>query len=303
MLDLNAVVGDLQRMLGRLIGEDIELRTELAAEVGAVQADPGQLQQTIVNLVVNARDAMPAGGRVTIETANVDLDPRELEPQTLTQPGKYVLLAVHDTGVGMDAATKARLFEPFFTTKGPGRGTGLGLATVYSIVKQSGGYIWVYSEEGHGTTFKIYLPRVAGSPEKGVVSPPAPVAGGSETVLVVEDQAEVRELTKRILEARGYTVLTADDGKQAVQLAGQHGKRIDLLLTDVVMPGMNGRELALSLAAQRSDIKVLFVSGYTGEAIRQHGLLELGAAFLQKPFTPDVLTRKVREVLDGSHPN
>jgi signal transduction histidine kinase len=302
VLDLNAVVGDLQRMLGRLIAENIELRTELADEVGAVQADPGQLQQAIVNLVVNARDAMPNGGRVTIETANVDLDPRQLEADTLTRPGEYVMLAVHDTGVGMDAATKARLFEPFFTTKEPGRGTGLGLATVYSIVKQSGGYIWVYSEVGHGTTFKIYLPRVAGTPQRVIAQTPAPLLGGSETVLVVEDQTEVRELTKRMLEGRGYTVLTAENGGHALQVAAQHAKRIDLLLTDVVMPGVNGRELAVQLAQQRRGIKVLFVSGYTGEAIRQHGLLELGAAFLQKPFTPDVLARKVRDVLDGVSP-
>ncbi|MGH7528964.1 MAG: MASE1 domain-containing protein [Gemmatimonadales bacterium] len=300
VLDPNAVVGDLQRMLGRLIGEDIELHTKLGADVGAVQADPGQLQQAIVNLVVNARDAMPNGGRLTIETANVDLDPRQPEAHTVTQPGKYVLLAVHDTGVGMDAATKARLFEPFFTTKEPGRGTGLGLATVYSIVKQSGGYIWAYSEPGQGTTFKVYLPRVEGAPDKAVAPGPAPVAAGSETVLVVEDQAEVRGLTVRILEARGYTVLAAENGREALELAGRHLKRIDLLLTDVVMPGLNGRELALRLTAQRRDIKVLFVSGYTGEAIRQHGLVELDAAFLQKPFTPDVLARKVRETLDGS---
>ena len=299
ILDLNEVVADLERMLGRLIGADIELHTKLASEVGAVQADPGQLQQAIVNLVVNARDAMPHGGRVTIETADVELDPRQLEAHTLTQPGQYVLLAVHDTGVGMDDATKARLFEPFFTTKEPGRGTGLGLATVYSIVKQSGGYIWAYSEVGHGTTFKIYLPRVAGSPEKAAPQIPATLAVGSETVFVVEDQAEVRALTTRILEDRGYTVLAAENASVALQLAERDLKRIDLLLTDVVMPGMNGRELALRLAAQRRDMKVLFVSGYTGEAIREHGLLELGAAFLQKPFTPDALARKVRDVLDG----
>ncbi len=303
ILDLNAVVGDLQRMLGRLIGEDIELHTQLASEVGAVQADPGQLQQAIVNLVVNARDAMPNGGRVTIETADVDLDPRQPEAHTLTQPGPYVLLAVHDTGVGMDAATKARLFEPFFTTKEPGRGTGLGLATVYSIVKQSSGYIWAYSEVGQGTTFKIYLPRVAGTPEKAVSQTPATLAVGSETVLVVEDQAEVRGLTTRILEARGYTVLAAENAGAATHLAERYVKRIDLLLTDVVMPGVNGRELAVRLTAQRRDLKVLFVSGYTGEAIRQHGLLELDAAFLQKPFSPDVLARKVRDVLDGTPPN
>jgi PAS domain S-box-containing protein len=303
ILDLNAVVRDLHRMLGRLIGEDIELHTQLAPAVGAVQADPGQLQQAIMNLVVNARDAMPNGGRVTIETADVELDPRQLEAHSLTQPGKYVLLAVHDTGVGMDAATKARLFEPFFTTKEPGRGTGLGLATVYSIVKQSGGYIWAYSEPGHGTTFKIYLPRVAGTPEQLASETPAPLAIGSETVLLVEDQTEVRKLTSRILEARGYTVLPAENAGEAVQLAERYLKRIDLLLTDVVMPGVNGRELALQLAAQRRDLKVLFVSGYTGEAIRQHGLLERGAAFLQKPFSPEVLARKVREVLDAPEAN
>jgi len=303
ILDLNAVVRDVERMLGRLIGEDVELHTKLAAAVGAVQADPGQLQQAIVNLVVNARDAMPSGGRVTIETADVDLDSHQPDARTPTPAGKYVLLAVHDTGVGMDAATKARLFEPFFTTKEPGRGTGLGLATVYSIVKQSGGYIWAYSELGHGTTFKIYLPRVADTPEKGALPTPATLAVGSETVLVVEDQAEVRELTTRILEARGYTVLAAENAGDAMQVAEHYLKRIDLLLTDVVMPGVNGRELALRLGAQRRDIKVLFVSGYTGEAIRRHGLLELGAAFLQKPFSPDSLARKVRDVLDAAEPN
>ena len=300
ILDVNVVIGDLQLMLDRIIGEDVELDTQLASEVGTVQADPGQLQQAIVNLVVNARDAMPNGGRVTIETADVDLDPRQLEAHTLTQPGPYVLLAVHDTGVGMDAATKARLFEPFFTTKEPGKGTGLGLATVYSIVKQSGGYIWAYSELGQGTTFKIYLPRVAGTPMNLVEQTPATLAVGSETVLVVEDQAEVRGLTTRILEARGYTVLAAENGGAAIQLAGRYVERIDLLLTDVVMPGMNGRELAVQLTALRRDLKVLFVSGYTGEAIRQHGLLELDAAFLQKPFTPDALARKVRDVLDAT---
>src|SRR5437762_6671088 len=303
ILDLNAVVGDLHGMLVRLIGEDIKLQTKLAPELGTVHSDPGQLQQAIVNLVVNSRDAMPKGGVLTIETENVELDPRELEPHTLTRPGKYVLLAVHDTGIGMDAATKARLFEPFFTTKEPGKGTGLGLATVYSIVKQSSGYIWAYSEVGQGTTFKIYLPRVAGTPEKAVSQTPATLAVGSETVLVVEDQAEVRGLTTRILEARGYTVLAAENAGAATHLAERYVKRIDLLLTDVVMPGVNGRELAVRLTAQRRDLKVLFVSGYTGEAIRQHGLLELDAAFLQKPFSPDALARKVRDVLDGTPPN
>ena len=307
VLEINVVIRDLERMLGRLIGEDVSLRTQLAAEAGTVHADPGQLQQAIVNLVVNARDAMPMGGRVTIETADVELDPRQLETHSLTRAGPHVMIAVHDNGVGMDTATKARLFEPFFTTKEPGRGTGLGLATVYSIVKQSGGYIWAYSELGHGTTFKIYLPRVAGrpEPEKGGASSdtPAPLAVGSETVLVVEDQLEVRNLTTRILEARGYTVLAADGGAEALEVAGKYLKRIDLLLTDVVMPEMNGRQLALRLSEQRRDMKVLFVSGYTGEAIRQHGLLEQSAAFLQKPFTPDLLARKVRDVLDAPGPN
>ncbi len=300
-LDLNALVGNLEKMLHRLIGEDVELRTKPAARLGAVRADPGQLEQAIVNLVVNARDAMPKGGRLTIETADVELDRSYVAGHVPTQPGAYVLLAVSDTGVGMDGATKARLFEPFFTTKEPGRGTGLGLATVYGIVKQSGGYVWAYSELGHGTTFKIYLPRVAETAEapESTTSPPTPV-GGSETVLVVEDQEEVRKLTKRVLEARGYTVLAARNGAEALEIVAQHVNQIHLMITDVVMPGMNGREVARLACARRSDLKVLYVSGYTGEAVLQHRLLEPGVAFLQKPFTPDVLARKTREVLDNS---
>ena len=300
-LDLNALVGNLEKMLHRLIGEDIELRTKQATALGAVRADPGQLEQAIVNLVVNARDAMPQGGRLTIETADVELDRGYVAGHVPTQPGPYVLLAISDTGVGMDGATKARLFEPFFTTKEPGRGTGLGLATVYGIVKQSGGYIWTYSELGHGTTFKIYLPRVAETPEapESTTSPPTPVRG-SETLLVVEDQEEVRKLTKRVLEARGYTVLAARNGAEALEIVAQHPSRIHLMITDVVMPGMNGRELAQHARARRSYLKVLYVSGYTGEAVLQHRLLEPGVAFLQKPFTPDVLARKTREVLDNT---
>jgi len=300
-LDLNALVGNLEKMLHRLIGEDIELRTKQATALGAVRADPGQLEQAIVNLVVNARDAMPQGGRLTIETADVELDRGYVAGHVPTQPGPYVLLAISDTGVGMDGATKARLFEPFFTTKEPGRGTGLGLATVYGIVKQSGGYIWTYSELGHGTTFKIYLPRVAETPEapEATTSPPTPVRG-SETLLVVEDQQEVRKLTKRVLEARGYTVLAARNGAEALEIVAQHPSRIHLMITDVVMPGMNGRELAQHARARRSYLKVLYVSGYTGEAVLQHRLLEPGVAFLQKPFTPDVLARKTREVLDNT---
>jgi len=299
-LDLNALVGDLEKMLQRLIGEDIELRTKPAAALGAVRADPGQLEQAIVNLVVNARDAMPQGGRLTIETADVELDRSYVTRHVPTQPGPYVLLAISDTGVGMDGATKARLFEPFFTTKDPGRGTGLGLATVYGIVKQSGGYIWAYSELGHGTTFKIYLPRVpqTAEPPETTPSPPTP-AHGSETLLVVEDQEEVRNLTQRVLEARGYTVLAAGDGAEALEILAQHPNQIHLMITDVVMPGMNGRELAQHACARWGDLKVLYVSGYTGEAVLQHRLLEPGVAFLQKPFTPDVLARKTREVLDN----
>ena len=299
-LDLNALVGNLEKMLHRLIGEDIELVTKPAATLGAVRADPGQLEQAIVNLVVNARDAMPKGGRLTIETADVELDRGYVAAHVPAQPGPYVLLAVSDTGVGMDGATKARLFEPFFTTKEPGRGTGLGLATVYGIVKQSGGYVWAYSELGHGTTFKIYLPRVSETPEAPEPTTGAPTAvRGSETVLVVEDQEEVRKLTKRVLEGRGYTVLAARDGAEALEIVGQPATQIHLMITDVVMPGMNGRELAELACAKRSDLRVLYVSGYTGEAVLQHRLLEPGVAFLQKPFTPDVLARKTREVLDG----
>ena len=299
-LDLNALVANLEKMLHRLIGADIELRTKQAAALGAVRADPGQLEQAIVNLVVNARDAMPQGGRLTIETADVELDRSYVAGHVPTQPGPYVLLAISDTGVGMDGATKARLFEPFFTTKEPGRGTGLGLATVYGIVKQSGGYIWAYSELGHGTTFKIYLPRVAETPvpPESTTGTPIPVRG-SETVLVVEDQEEVRQLTKRVLEARGYAVLAARNGAEALEIVARHPTRIHLMITDVVMPGMNGRELAELACARRSDLKVLYVSGYTGEAVLQHRLLEPGVAFLQKPFTPDALARKTREVLDN----
>ncbi len=300
-LDLNALVGNLEKMFHRLIGEDIELRTKLAAALGAVRGDPGQLEQAIVNLVVNARDAMPKGGRLTIETADVELDRSYVAAHVPTQPGRYVLLAISDTGVGMDDATKARLFEPFFTTKEPGRGTGLGLATVYGIVKQSGGYIWAYSELGHGTTFKIYLPRVAetpAAPESTTASPTA--LRGSETVLVVEDQDDVRKLTKRVLEARGYAVLAARHGAEALEIIAHHPTQIHLMITDVVMPGMNGREVAQLACAKRSDLKVLFVSGYTGEAVLQHRLLEPGVAFLQKPFTPDALARKTREVLDDA---
>ncbi len=302
VVDLNALVMDAQQMLRRLIGEHIELRTVLASDAGAVRADPSQLEQVIVNLTVNARDAMPTGGAVTIETTNVELDGAYAEQRHIAaRPGPYVLLAVTDTGVGMDAATQARLFEPFFTTKAPGAGTGLGLATVYGIVKQSRGYIWAYSEPHQGTTFKIYLPRVGRVPE--TIAPrglPTGPLRGSEVVLVVEDQEEVLRLTRRMLEAGGYTVLAAASGHEALRLAERHAGPIHLLVTDVVMPGMNGREVALLLEPAHPETKVLYVSGYPDASIVHHGLLEPGLAFLQKPFGPDALARKVREVLDVS---
>jgi PAS domain S-box-containing protein len=298
VLDLNEVVAKMDRLLQRLIGDDVELRTVLAADLGAVRADPGQLEQVIVNLAVNARDAMPGGGKLTIETMNVALEETYMAPKTVVAPGSYVMVAVSDSGTGMDAATQARVFEPFFTTKTPGQGTGWGLATVYGIVKQSGGYVCVQSETGRGTTFKVYLPRVD-APIEAAAPDPVGTASlrGSEGILLVEDQAEVRNLLRRLLEARGYHVLVAASGPDALRLTVQHPGPIDLLLTDVVMPGMSGREVALLLAPAHPKMKTLYLSGHTDESIARHGLLEPGIAFLQKPFTADALARKVREVL------
>ena len=299
-LDLNAVVRDVERLLRRLIGEDVKLRTVLAANLAPVRADPTQLEQVLVNLAVNARDAMPRGGTLTIETANVALDDAYVADQPVVAAGDYAMIAISDTGTGMDAATRARVFEPFFTTKQRGKGTGLGLATVYGIVKQSGGYIWVYRELGVGTTFKVYLPRVVG-PVEPLVTAPA-VTGplrGSETILVVEDQEEVRTLIRKILEARGYGVLTAEDGPAALQAAALHPGPIHLLLSDVVMPGMSGREVSLLLTTTRTTMRTLYMSGYTDESIVRHGMLEEGVQFLQKPFTAEGLARRVREVLEG----
>ena len=302
VLDLNALVADVEKILRRLIGEDIELQTALAPALSAVRADPSQLEQVVMNLAVNARDAMPHGGKLTIETANVELDAAYAREHPPVAPGCYLLLAVSDTGTGMDAKTKSRLFEPFFTTKERGKGTGLGLSTVYGIVKQSGGYIWVYSEPGHGTTFKIYLPRVEAKVETAAPAPgPAGSLGGSETVLVVEDHGEVRRLTQKVLESRGYTVLVSANGPEALRVAAQHAGPIHLLVTDVVMPGMSGRELGLLLAPRRPEMRVLHLSGYPDESIVHHGVLEPGLAFLQKPFTPEGLARKVREVLDSPY--
>jgi CheY-like chemotaxis protein len=300
VLDVNAVVANMDRMLRRLLGEDIELATSLDPDAGAVNADPGQLEQVLLNLAVNARDAMPGGGRLSIGTTRFSLGEEHVERSHRMPAGDYACLAVADTGVGMDETTQAHLFEPFFTTKEVGKGTGLGLATVYGIVKQSGGYIWVYSEPGHGTTVKIYLPRVPGVAEAPLpAAEPQPVRGGDETVLLVEDAAPVRTLARRGLEARGYRVLDAADGPSALELSARHHGGIDILVTDVVMPGMSGRELAERLAPQRPGMKVLYTSGYTDDTMVRQGVLNAGVAFLQKPFVPDSLARKVREVLDG----
>ena len=302
-LNPNEVVANMDKLLRRLLGEDVELRTRLTPDLVTVKADPSQLEQVVLNLAVNARDAMPNGGKLTIETQNVELDAAYVRGHISAQPGPYAMIAVSDTGVGMDAATQARIFEPFFTTKEIGKGTGLGLATVYGIVKQSGGWIWVYSEPGQGTTFKIYLPRVTEAVPPAAVTPAPPASvRGSETILLVEDDEMIRNLVQKVLQANGYRVLVAANGRDAERVAGQHEGPIHLLMTDVVMPGMNGREVAERLAAARAGVRVLYLSGYTDDAIVHHGVLEPGVAFLQKPFTPAVLGRRVREVLDRLAP-
>ena len=300
VLDLNTVVGDMERLLRRLIGEDVALETRLAPGLGKVRADRGQLEQVIVNLAVNARDAMPQGGTLTLETADAELDAAFVVDHPGALIGPCVMLAVTDTGAGMDTETRAHLFEPFFTTKEVGKGTGLSLATVYGIVKQSGGYIAVSSEPGHGTSFKIYLPRVADAGEPAAAARPLAAAppGGTETVLLVEDEEAVRQLAAKLLRKAGYTVLVAADGRAALALAEQHMGPVHLLLTDVVMPGMSGPELAVQLTDRRPGARVLYMSGYPGDAAAQRGALAPGIAFLQKPFLPEALVRRIREVLD-----
>jgi CheY-like chemotaxis protein len=278
----------------------VDLQLVLRPGLGLVHADPSQVEQVIMNLAINARDAMPRGGVLTIETANTTMDEVYLQNHRIGEAGEYVMIAVADTGIGMDDATRARIFEPFFTTKEAGKGTGLGLATVYGIVKQSGGFIWVYSEPGRGSTFKVYLPRrddaVVSTPV--IATEPASL-NGTETVLVVEDAPPLRTMIRRALEGRGYTVLEAADGREALTVAAEHAGPLDLVLTDVVMPEVSGRQLAEALVRQRPDLRLLFMSGYTDDSVLRHGLIESDVAYLQKPFSLLVLARKVREVLDA----
>jgi|SRR5579871_2441263 len=299
IINLNDLTRDMQKLLLRLLGENIELVTLLDPALGHVHVDPGQFEQILVNLAVNARDAMPEGGKLTLETTNITLDAEYAQQHPSVLPGAYVMLAVSDTGAGMEEAIQEHIFEPFFTTKEQGKGTGLGLATVYGIVKQSGGHIWLYSEIGRGSTFKIYLPRVneteRAAPLQEETSAHAP---GAETILVVEDEPALRTLAATALQKRGYTVLEAAHGAQALQMAKDYPETIHLLVTDVIMPQMGGKELVTQLQSLRPDLKILYTSGYTDDAIVQHGMLEAGVAFLQKPFTPSQLIRKVREVMD-----
>jgi hypothetical protein len=300
VIELNGLVRDIEKMLRRLIGEDVALTTVLDPGAGNVRVDPNQLQQVLLNLAVNARDAMPNGGRLTIETRGVELDATYAQEHRSVTPGHYVLLAVSDTGVGMSEQTKARLFEPFFTTKELGKGTGLGLATVYGIVKQTGGHIWVYSELGHGSTFKIYLPQVdeRAEPLDTPVAASPEALRGRETILLVEDESAVRAVARQLLQRQGYTVLEAPNGPAALALLNNGAVQVDLLLTDVVMPGMSGRALADQIAPLCPGARVIFVSGYTDDAIVRHGMLEPGLNYLQKPYRPAGLLQKVREVLD-----
>jgi two-component system cell cycle sensor histidine kinase/response regulator CckA len=301
LVNLNTVVRETETLLRRLIGEDIVIRTSLDSELLPVRIDPGQMEQVIVNLAVNARDAMPGGGRLIIETANVDLEEPYVRGDSAVEPGRYVMLVVSDTGHGMDLETQSHIFEPFFTTKGPGRGTGLGLSTVYGIVKQSGGQIWADSEPGKGSTFKIYLPAVltAGSEPKGAAVPNRGETRGTETVLVLEDETSVRKLVQAMLGQQGYNILEAGTPVEALKYCREYAGPIDLLVTDVVMPGMGGQQFAELAANYRSTMMVLYMSGYTGDSIAHHGSLDAGVAFLQKPFSSESLLQKVREVLNN----
>ena len=302
ILNLNTVLTDFENLLRRVIGEDIELVVQTEAKLRTIDADPSQLEQVFMNLAINARDAMPSGGKLTITTANLDLEDSYTDRRVLVKPGSYVQIVVSDTGCGMDEQTQSRIFEPFFTTKEQGKGTGLGLAMVYGIVKQSGGYIWVYSEPDHGTSFKIYLPVVGGTAETPrSVERSEKLPRGSETILVVDDDASLRDVTCEFLRAGGYTVISAESPAHALQLAESHDGLIDFLLTDVIMPKMNGRELATGLIKTRPAMKVLYVSGYADGVVQDgpHGPLEGGLAFLQKPYTRKQVMQKIREILDS----
>jgi PAS domain S-box-containing protein len=298
VMSLNNVVEEMGRLIPRLIGEDVELVIRTSPDLGAIRADASQMEQVIMNLAVNARDAMPNGGRLLIETSNAELDRSYSNTRPIVQPGNYVLLAVSDTGMGMDAETQARIFEPFFTTKEQGKGTGLGLSTVYGVVKQSGGFVWVYSEVGKGTSFKIYLPRVDQPVEKnGAAIPLAEAPRGTETVLLAEDEADVRELAREFLEAAGYTVIEARNGQEALKLAAEHSAEIDLLVTDLVMPGMTGQQLAALLQQSHAGLGVIFMSGYSEHAATEAAQSGSSVRILTKPFNRGALLRAVREVL------
>jgi two-component system, cell cycle sensor histidine kinase and response regulator CckA len=299
VVDLNTLVSDMQKMLPRLIGEDVVVDIDLDPTLGRIKADQGQIEQVVMNLAVNARDAMPNGGKLQIETGNRELDEMYCSEHPGAKPGRYVMLAVTDSGAGMTPQTLAHIFEPFFTTKEVGKGTGLGLATVYGIVKQSGGYIWVDSAPGIGSCFQIYLPRVEESVSKTAAEAPTDNLGGTETILLVEDADALRKLARSFLVDHGFQVIVASNGEEAIHVAERHGRPIDLLVTDVVMPGMNGRALADRLLARQPKLKVLYISGYTDSFIAGHGVLEEGTFLLHKPFTEEVLVRKVRDVLDG----
>jgi signal transduction histidine kinase/CheY-like chemotaxis protein len=298
VVNLNAIIYGMENLLRRSLGEDIELRVVFADGLGRVKVDPGQIEQVIMNLAVNSRDAMPTGGKLTIETAIVELDESYAAAHVSAEPGSYVVLSVSDSGCGMDEDTREHLFEPFFTTKEPGRGTGLGLSTVYGIVKQSGGSIWVYSEPGLGTTFRVYLPRErSGSPSMRATERPGTPIRGPATILVVEDESAVRSLAQRVLRAAGYSVLTAASGHEALRMSERHAGEIHLLFTDVVMPGMGGRELVERLLPKRPHLSVIYTSGYTDNAIVHHGTLDPGTNFVAKPFNATALLGKVKEVL------
>jgi two-component system, cell cycle sensor histidine kinase and response regulator CckA len=301
VLDLSAVVAETSNMLLRLLGEDVELITRLSPTLDHVKADPTQIEQVIMNLALNARDAMPKGGKLVIETTNAELDGSDGQQKHVdVQAGNYVLLTVSDTGIGMDNATKARIFEPFFSTKERGKGTGLGLATVYGIIRQSNGHVWVYSEVGKGTTFKVYIPRVQEKLDEVQPESSTTPHVGSGMILLVEDEDSLREISHRLLAGMGYTVIEAANGPDALRIAGEYADRIRLLVTDVVMPGMSGRELAEALVASHSQMKVLYVSGHTDDVIMHYAILKPGVAFLQKPFTRDGLAKKIQEVLGAS---